>query len=62
MRKKIFAAIIGRNETVALGVVEPLNRTDCHTSLPLKINAGRIPADRLSFKSALSAKPVLRYP
>jgi hypothetical protein len=62
MRKQIFAAVIGRDETVALCIVEPLNRTDCHTSLPLEKNAGRIPADRLSFKSALSAKPVLQYP
>jgi hypothetical protein len=61
MRKQILAAVIGRDETVALCIVEPLDRTDRHTSLPLEKKAGRIPADRLSFKSALSAKPVLQY-
>jgi len=60
MGKQIFTAIVGRDETVALGVVKPLYGTSCHTPLPLMKNAGRKPADCLSFKTALSAKPVLQ--
>ena len=30
MRKEVFAAIIRRNETETLGIIEPLNSTDCH--------------------------------
>jgi hypothetical protein len=30
MSEKIFAAIIGRNKTKTLGIVEPLDSTECH--------------------------------
>jgi hypothetical protein len=30
MREKIFAAIIRGNKTETLGIIEPLDSTDCH--------------------------------
>src|SRR6185503_7207147 len=32
VRKEIFAPVIRRNEAIAFCVVEPFNRTSCHTS------------------------------
>ena len=30
MSEKVFAAIFGRDETKAFGIIEPLDSTDCH--------------------------------
>jgi hypothetical protein len=49
MGKQILAPIVGRDEAIALRVVKPLNSASCHTPFPEK-NAGRTPADCLSFK------------
>ena len=47
MGKQIFADIVGRDETVALGVVKPLYSTSCHTPLPLPLEKRGPDARRL---------------
>jgi hypothetical protein len=36
VRKEIFAAAVGRNETKTLRVIEPLDRASCHLLRSLK--------------------------
>jgi hypothetical protein len=52
VRKKIFAAVIGSNETETLCVVEPLNSTVCHAVFPYKKTTGGFPSNCLISKTA----------
>src|SRR5262245_15409580 len=55
MREQILAAVVGRDEPVALGSIEPLHRTGCHTPTSNENemkHAGIAPARCLSFKIA----------
>ena len=59
--EQVFAAIVRSNETIALGVIEPLHRTRCHAPLP-RFETGRGARDLFEFQDRASAEPVQQHP
>jgi hypothetical protein len=61
VREQIFAAIVGRDETIALRVIKPFDGTSCHKNSSFEKIPGPKPVLKLfEFQDRKTAKPVLR--
>ncbi|QKE39890.1 MAG: hypothetical protein HO274_03725 [Ferrovum myxofaciens] len=59
MSEKIFASVIGGDETVTFRIVEPLNCTCCHVCFPVD-DLGLKTRVRFEFQGQQTAKPVMQ--